>query len=106
MVLGAALEDADGVSHEMTGLLSHQTSFAKRRLHLGYRALRLGVDGILGNAGAQVKGHEFHYASVTDAGSDDPLGMMTDGVGTSLGEAGGRRGRVSGTFFHAVAAAR
>ena len=31
MVLGEALEDADGETHEMLGLLGHATSFAKRR---------------------------------------------------------------------------
>ena len=29
MVLGRALEDADGVTHPMTGLLGHVTSFAQ-----------------------------------------------------------------------------
>ncbi len=38
MVLGEALEDADSVSHRMAGLLGHATSFAHRKLHLGYRA--------------------------------------------------------------------
>ena len=37
MVLGQGLEDADGVRHAMTGLLGHATSFAQRKLHLGYR---------------------------------------------------------------------
>ena len=41
MVLGEALTDADGVSHAMTGLLGHATSFAERKLHLGYREARL-----------------------------------------------------------------
>src|SRR5262249_46659189 len=37
MVLGEGLEDAAGARHAMTGLLGHATSFAKRKLHLGYR---------------------------------------------------------------------
>ena len=41
MVLGEGLEDADGARHAMAGLLGHATSFAKRRLHLGYRQARL-----------------------------------------------------------------
>ena len=41
MVLGRGLEDADGVRHEMTGLLGLETSFATRKLHLGYRRARL-----------------------------------------------------------------
>ena len=34
----------DGVRHAMTGLLGHATSFAKRKLHLGYREARLLAD--------------------------------------------------------------
>ncbi len=50
MVLGESLEDADGVSHRMAGLLSHATSFAHPKLHLGYREARLLADSPLGNA--------------------------------------------------------
>jgi cobyrinic acid a,c-diamide synthase len=102
MVLGAALEDAAGVSHPMLGLLDHVTSFARRRMHLGYREAALLESCALGPAGAVVRGHEYHYASVTQPGSDAPLAAMSDAAGRSLGTAGSRRGRVSGTFFHAI----
>ena len=104
MALGAALQDADGVTHPMLGLLGHSTSFARRRLHLGYRAATLLADGPLGPAGTRLRGHEFHYASTTDPGNDAPLAHLTDALGADLGPAGGRRGRVSGSFFHAIAA--
>ena len=48
MVLGEGLEDADGVRHLMTGLLGHATSFARRKLHLGYRVARLLADSAMG----------------------------------------------------------
>jgi len=105
MVLGEALEDADGVSHRMTGLLGHATSFAERKLHLGYREARLLAGGPLGLEGARVRGHEFHYASLTATGNDAPFAELADGQGQSLGMTGGRRGHVTGTFFHAVASA-
>jgi len=103
MVLGEALEDADGITHRMTGLLSHKTSFAKRRMNLGYRQATIAVDGPLGKAGSMIRGHEFHYASVTDAGTDEAFATIADGTGKPLGTSGGRRGFVSGTFFHAIA---
>jgi cobyrinic acid a,c-diamide synthase len=103
MVLGQTIEDSDGRMHAMTGLLGHTTSFAKRKLHLGYRAARLLSDGVLGSKGAQVRGHEFHYASLTAAGDDEPFAELSDSEGRALGKGGGRRGRVSGTFFHAIA---
>ncbi len=104
MVLGQSIEDSDGHTHAMTGLLNHSTSFAKRRLHLGYRAARLLSDGVFGLQGATVRGHEFHYATLTATGDDAPFAALSDSEGRSLGTGGGRRGRVSGTFFHAIAA--
>jgi cobyrinic acid a,c-diamide synthase len=104
MVLGETLEDADGARHAMVGLLGHSTSFAQRRLHLGYRAATLLAAMPLGRAGEILRGHEFHYARVTDPGRDAPLAALSDAQGASLGNAGGRRGNVTGTFFHAIAA--
>jgi cobyrinic acid a,c-diamide synthase len=105
MVLGQSLEDADGRHHAMTGLLGHATSFAKRKLHLGYRSARLLSDSVLGRSGTIVRGHEFHYASLTSVGNDEAFAALSDGEGRALGNAGGRRGCVTGTFFHAIATA-
>jgi cobyrinic acid a,c-diamide synthase len=104
MALGMSLEDADGVTHRMAGLLGHTTSFAKRKLNLGYRQARLLADSPLGKAGALLRGHEFHYAALVDAGGDEALLELADGGGAALGGSGGRRGKVSGAFFHAIAA--
>ncbi|KQQ78417.1 cobyrinic acid a,c-diamide synthase [Rhizobium sp. Leaf321] len=103
MVLGERLEDADGASHAMTGLLSHSTSFSKRKMNLGYRQARLLRESAIGKIGDVVRGHEFHYARVIDAGTDQPLAMIADGRGDEIGPSGGFRGRVTGTFFHAIA---
>jgi cobyrinic acid a,c-diamide synthase len=103
MVLGEGLEDAGGGRHSMTGLLGHATSFAERKLHLGYREARLLCDGPIGCAGSFVRGHEFHYATLSAAGSDEPFSDLADGQGRPLGPSGGRHGNVSGTFFHAIA---
>lgn len=105
MVLGEGLEDANGVRHAMTGLLGHAISFAQRKLHLGYRESRLLSDCAIGKEGATVRGHEFHYASLIETGNDAPLAEICDGEGHALGLAGGRRGCVTGTFFHAIATA-
>jgi cobyrinic acid a,c-diamide synthase len=103
MVLGEALEDADGVTHAMTGLLSHATSFAKRKMNLGYRQARLLGHSAIGSANDLIRGHEFHYARVIDAGNDQPLAIIADGRGVEIGLSGGKRGSVTGTFFHAIA---
>jgi cobyrinic acid a,c-diamide synthase len=105
MVLGQSLHDAQGIEHAMAGLLGHSTSFAKRKLHLGYRSARLLSDSVLGRGGAALRGHEFHYATLTAAGDDDGFAECSDAEGRALGNSGARRGRVSGTFFHAIAQA-
>jgi len=103
MVLGKSLIDADGTSHAMAGLLSVETSFAKRKMNLGYRNAALTSNGPLGRAGTQLSGHEFHYATVISQGEDPPFALVTDPHGSAPAPAGSRRGLVSGSFFHAVA---
>ena len=105
MALGATLTDAAGAVHEMAGLLGVCTSFAKRRMNLGYRRIALAADGCLGAAGTVLAGHEFHYASIADPGGDAPLGQASDAYGSPPAPAGSRRGRVTGSFFHAIARA-
>nr|WP_247894509.1 cobyrinate a,c-diamide synthase [Azospirillum sp. B510] len=103
MAMGETLEDADGVTHPMTGLLGVRTSFARRRLHLGYRRATLLADGPLGPAGTLLRGHEFHYASTLSRGDDAPLLSATAADGADLGDLGSRRGLALGSFFHLIA---
>lgn len=103
MVLGTGLVDAEGTRHAMAGLLGLETSYEKRRLHLGYRRARLFSSGPLGPAGALLSGHEFHYASILTTGGDDPLAEVADAHGGAPAPDGSRRGLVSGSFFHAIA---
>jgi cobyrinic acid a,c-diamide synthase len=100
MVLGERLIDADGGSHAMAGLLPVTTSFAKRRLHLGYRSLS--QDGALPFSHA-LKGHEFHYSTIAAEGGATPLFQAADARGDNLGPMGLRRGRVMGSYAHIIA---
>ena len=104
MVLGESLEDADGKHHAMTGLLGHATSFAKRKLHLGYRTARLLSDSVLGKKTRRCAATNFIMPRSTASGDDDAFAELRDGEGRALGKSGGRRGNVTGTFFHAIAA--
>ena len=105
MALGAALTDASGARHEMAGLLGVETSFAKRRMTLGYREATLDADSALGPAGARFRGHEFHYATIISLGDDPPLAFVSDPYGSAPERSGSRRGGVTGSFFHAIARA-
>jgi cobyrinic acid a,c-diamide synthase len=105
MVLGAGLVDAGGTRHRMTGLLSLETSFAARRLHLGYRTAELLQDTPFGARGARFRGHEFHYASVVSEAGTTPLFGTRDSSGNDLGAAGDRQRTVMGSFLHLIDAA-
>ncbi|MBM3551813.1 MAG: cobyrinate a,c-diamide synthase [Alphaproteobacteria bacterium] len=102
MVLGRSLIDAAGAAHEMAGLLELETSFARRKLHLGYRRARLAGDHPLGLAGLLLRGHEFHYASVQrEEGA--PFALAHDAYSDDPRPAGLARKGVSGSFFHLIA---
>ena len=103
MVLGRDLTDADGKTHAMAALLPLRTSFADRRLHLGYRNATLLADTPLGAAGAVYGAHEFHYACVLDEGANAaPLFSAKDAAGSDLGAMGLRAGNVMGSFIHLI----
>ncbi|KJZ20007.1 cobyrinate a,c-diamide synthase [Loktanella sp. S4079] len=97
MILGDGLIDADGERHEMAGLLRLETSFAQRKLHLGYRH----VTATHGPMAGSWTGHEFHYASTLRA-EGTPLFNARDAEGHDLGAAGLINGKVSGSFFHLI----
>ena len=86
----------------MAGLLPLETSFATRRLHLGYRAAKLVRSCALGPDGAAFRGHEFHYATVVEEGPGDPLFATANAAGRSLGAIGRRAGAVMGSFVHLI----
>ncbi|SMO75679.1 cobyrinate a,c-diamide synthase [Paracoccus laeviglucosivorans] len=97
MAMGAGLVDAAGQRHEMAGLLGLETSYEKRRMHLGYR--RATPHG--GLFGGPLTGHEFHYATILSQ-PDDRLARVTDANGDAVAETGSRRGHATGTFFHLI----
>ncbi|MEE2996712.1 MAG: cobyrinic acid a,c-diamide synthase, partial [Pseudomonadota bacterium] len=102
MVLGDTLTDAHGCVHTMAELLPLKTSFADRKLHLGYRDAKLIVNTPLGPAGTVYGAHEFHYASIVTEGDAEHLFRVTDAAGLDLGPQGLRRGNVMGSFIHLI----
>lgn len=102
MVLGRGLTDAEGRRHPMAGLLPLETSFASRRLHIGYRRVTLAKAGPLGGARTRFRGHEFHFATVVEEGPGLPLFRAEDASGRELGETGLADRRVVGSFIHLI----
>ena len=109
MAMGTAMIDAKGERHEMAGLLGLVTSFEKRKMHLGYRMATLNAAANGYPAGARLRGHEFHYASIVEQ-PDAPLAAVRDATGAMVQETGSVQafsggGRATGTFFHLIAEA-
>jgi cobyrinic acid a,c-diamide synthase len=99
MVLGAAILDREGTSHAMAGLLPHSTSFAEPRLTLGYRTL---VHRSPLPFPSRLRGHEFHYSTLSPSRSGESLFAMEDATGRSLGGHGLCIGRVMGSYAHVI----
>jgi cobyrinic acid a,c-diamide synthase len=106
MAMGAGLVDKDGARHQMAGILGVETSFEKRKFHLGYRKASLNA-AIPGHASTtNLRGHEFHYATIL-AEPDAPLAEVTDSNDILVPETGSVRylaggGCATGTFFHMI----
>ena len=99
MVLGETLAGADGATHAMAGLLPVATSFAVRKLHLGYRQLKP-ISGAPWTV--PLNGHEFHYSTILREQGADSLFEASDAVGDPLPPMGLRRGNVMGSYAHII----
>ena len=99
MALGEQLVDAEGQPHRMLGLLPLRTSFAERKLHLGYRRLTP-LAGLPWQV--SLAAHEFHFATITHEGEAERLFEAAAADGSRLGSIGLRRGSVMGSFAHVI----
>ena len=99
MVLGEGLIDKDGDAHAMAGLLPLTTSFAARKLSLGYRQLTP-LPGAPWTA--MLRGHEFHYSTIAAEGTADRLFAAKDAADSDLGAIGLRRGKIMGSYAHVI----
>ena len=59
MILGDSIEDENGSSHNMAGILPFKAK--KGNLSVGYRYIMGEANSILLKKNQQIKGHEFHY---------------------------------------------
>ncbi|WP_169546399.1 cobyrinate a,c-diamide synthase [Sneathiella aquimaris] len=105
MAMGDVLIDKDGVGHQMAGLLGLETSYAKRKMHLGYRHASLTKPMPGYKPGARLRGHEFHYSTILKQ-PDQPLADVKDANDQAIPETGSVRGNATGTFFHLISEGR
>lgn len=99
MVLGDYIIDKAGERHAMAGLLPLGTSFASRKLQLGYRRL---TPSTATPFASDMRGHEFHFSTVDWQGAADPLFEAADTSGRAIGPIGMRIGTVMGSYAHII----
>lgn len=98
MVLGRSITDKSGTTHQMSGLLPHETRIDRPKRVLGYR--RLSHASPLPFP-AHLTGHEFHYSSARRT-HGTPLFEATDALGEALPPTGLVDGRVMGSYAHVI----
>ncbi len=67
MYLCSELQDQPGRSYPMAGCFPCKTRMLPRLKALGYREVRLTRRTIIGEKGAAIRGHEFHYSEMAEA---------------------------------------
>ncbi|WP_291425778.1 cobyrinate a,c-diamide synthase [Deinococcus sp.] len=97
MYLGESLEDLDGAPHEMCGVIPYRTRMSGR-LSLGYRDAEALADSPLLPAGTPIRGHEFHYSTLTHAPTHPAYRWAAPGGAEVL--EGYAQGNVLASYLH------
>ncbi|WFR64089.1 cobyrinate a,c-diamide synthase [Paenibacillus amylolyticus] len=100
MVLGETLTDREGVTFEMAGIIPAQVQMQKKRAALGYREASSVQDSFLLKKGEVLRGHEFHYSTMTyrDEGTI-PYAYETKGL-RGLKQEGYAAGNIVAGYTH------
>ena len=104
MFLGRALVDLQGAHWPMAGLLPLSFRMLPRLKSLGYRRVRFQNPCALGPAGAQARGHEFHYSEIAAVspgnGLREDLYQAWGRAGPAPGARGYGLGNVLASYVH------
>jgi cobyrinic acid a,c-diamide synthase len=100
MYLADALEDLDGATHAMVGVLPATVRMLPRRLSLGYAEVMLQGDSPLGAAGTAARGHVFHYSSLDPVPDSVPRVYRLARRGGGEGLEGYLLGRTLMSYVH------
>lgn len=74
MILGNSIEEENGSSHKMAGILPFKAK--KGFLSVGYRYIKGEKDSIIIKKNQQIKGHEFHYWQIETQIKDKHLSSL------------------------------
>lgn len=71
MYLTRGITDLAGEFHPLVNIFPCQASMKKKRASLGYRELTTDRESCWGPAGTILRGHEFHYSTISDMEEND-----------------------------------
>lgn len=100
MVLAETLTNREGLTYNMAGIIPAQVQMQAKRAALGYREARAVEDSFLLEKGDVIRGHEFHYSTMTyqEEGSI-PYAYETKGL-RGMKQEGYARGNVVAGYTH------
>ena len=85
----------------MAGCFDLDVAMSVRLRSLGYREVTLTRDTVIGNGGDRVRGHEFHYSSVTaDHETCDQVFLVTSRAGQDVQVTGYQKYQTLGSYLH------
>lgn len=80
MYLTRSITDREGARHEMVGVIPAEVKMQNKLAALGYREARALGDCILMERDEIIRGHEFHYSTLTAERDDYPYVYETKGL--------------------------
>jgi cobyrinic acid a,c-diamide synthase len=96
-----SVRTSDGSTHAMASLVPVDVALEAGMLHAGYRDLRVAADGILGEAGTTLRGHEFHFGRLlSGVRAGTHAYSMHDVEGEPLGFEGWSTPTLLASFVH------
>lgn len=102
MTLMQSITDAQGRRHPMAGVFPMNAAMGERFQALGYREAVTTAGSSFGPAWTLLRGHEFHYSSLTDAGEGtQAIYKVRDRKGWTDLREGFKVHNTLGTYIHA-----
>ena len=101
--LSRELKILNGQVFPMTGILAFRSCMLSRRKSLGYVQVHFIKDCLLGQAGQEIRGHEYHYSEVEpvdDTQDWENIYQVFDSRGMDRDTMGIRAGNVMASYAH------
>ena len=100
MYLCRSICSLNGDEYAGVGLVPGSVKMGNRLAALGYVRAKLRKPCLLGDAGLELKGHEFHWSSISGLPEEEALYQVTGGRGVSGRPEGFVKGNLAASYVH------